>query len=301
MRFLFDQLAKGICRVAFAKAGLVHTQREVTSDAQTADIWLLPDPACSAERERIGLLGRMAEGPTILEPFHNTPGIDELRDCVHKQLTMHRSRVAETRREGDPRPAFPRLWVISTGRPEGVIKGFCFTPMPGWPEGFLERQEADSVGLVVIRELPRERSTLLLRLMGAGAVLTEAIADLTALPEGTFERTVAMPVLVALKIHFPQDSTDPEERYLMSMMEELYEQWEQKTEAKGIEKGIEKGLKKSLIEVYQARFGTVPSEMVAAVEATHDEAVLSRWLKRTATGTPEEIAAAVRSSSAPST
>jgi hypothetical protein len=291
MRFRFDQLAKRICRAALSWGGLVYTQHEVISDGQTVDIWFLPDPAGNAERERMGLLGRMTEGATMLEPFHNTPGIDELRDCVRKQLTMDHSRLAEARRERDPRPPFPRLWVLSTGRPESVIKGYDFKPIPGWPTGFLERQEADAVGLVVLRELPRERSTLILRLMSADTVLAEAIADLAALPEDAWERTVAMPVLIALRFEIPQNSADDEERtFLMSTMEQLYDEWEQKTKAEA----REETLKESLLEVYQARFGTVPSEMVAVVEATHDEAVLSRWLNRTATGTPEEIAAALR-------
>ena len=297
MRFRFDQLAKGICRATLSRGGLVFTEHEVISDGQTADIWFLPDPACNAERERIGLLGRMAEGPTILEPFHNTPGIDEIRECLHKQLTMDRSRVAEARRERHPRPPFPRLWVISTGRPESVIKGYGFKAMPGWPDGFLEKQEAEVVGLVVLRELPRERSTLLLRLMGADTVLTKAIADLAALPEDAWERTVAMPVLIALRFEIPQNQADDEERtYLMSTME-LYEQWVQKTKAEG----LEQGLKQSLIAVYQARFGTLPSEIAAAIESTHDTAMLNRWLDRTATGTPEEIASALLSGNTPST
>ena len=309
MRFRFDQLAKRICRATLARGGLVYTQHEVISDGQTADIWFLPDPACNAERERIGLLGRMAEGPTILEPFHNTPGIEEIRDCLHKQLTMDRSRLAEARRERAPRPPFPRLWVISTGRPESVIKGYDFKPMSGWPSGFLEGQEAEVVGLVVLRALLRERSTLLLRLMGAGPVLTEAIADLAALPENAWERTVAMPVLIALRFEISQDSADDEERtYLMSTME-LYEQWEQKTRAegleqgleKGVEKGVEKGLKQSLAAAYRVRFGALPADLAAAIEATHDMAVLNLWLERIVAGTREEIAAAVLSRSAPST
>jgi hypothetical protein len=38
------------------------------------------------------------------------------------------------------------------------------------------------VGIVVASELPRDLSTLLVRLMAAGPLLTQAIEELTALP-----------------------------------------------------------------------------------------------------------------------
>jgi len=94
----------------------------------------------------------------------------------------------------------------------------------------------------------------------------------------------------------------------MSMME-LYEEWKQKTEAKGIKKGIKKGiekgreeaLKESLVAAYRVRFGALPADLAAVIEATHDVAVLRTWHERIVTGTREEIAAALRSGSAPST
>jgi hypothetical protein len=46
--------------------------------------------------------------------------------------------------------------------------------------------------VVVLGELPRERSTLLIRLMGGGRVLREAIEDLRPLPEDAPERAIAL-------------------------------------------------------------------------------------------------------------
>jgi flagellar biosynthesis/type III secretory pathway protein FliH len=127
------------------------------------------------------------------------------------------------------------------------------------------------------------------------------VAITSALPEDAWERTVAMPVLIALRFEIPQNSADDEERtYLMSTME-LYEQWEQKAEAKGREKGLEQGLKQSLVAAYRIRFGALPADLTAAIETTHDMAVLNLWLERFVAGTLEEIAAAVLSRSAPST
>ena len=53
--------------------------------------------------------------------------------------------------------------------------------------------------IVGASELPRDRSTLLVRFMAAGPLLPEATAELAALEEGAHERTVAELILVDLE------------------------------------------------------------------------------------------------------
>jgi hypothetical protein len=178
--------------------------------------------------------------------------------------------------------------VLSTERPESVIKHYELEPMRGWPSGFLGAWEmADAVGLVVLRELPRERSTLLLRLMGAGAVLTQAVADVIALPKDAWECTVAVPVLLALRLEIlPYVADDKERMHVLSTMA-LYEEWVQKTKAEG----RTEAMKESLVAAYRVRFGAVPADLTAAIESMHDRTVLNLWLERIVVGTQEEIAA----------
>jgi predicted transposase/invertase (TIGR01784 family) len=60
-----------------------------------------------------------------------------------------------------------------------------------------------------------------------------------------------------------------------------------------IEQGIERGIARSLIDVYEARFGTMPEEIRAMIEATHDEPTLRAWLRLAGTRGADEIAAAI--------
>ena len=183
MRNPFDQLAKRIVERALAPAGPVLIQHEIAPDTRAADIWFEPDPAREAVLRERGLFGRLMSRPSLLEPFHGTPDLDDMRACVHKQLSLDQTRLAKARREKRSRPPFPHLWVPSTGRPVGVFEAYGFTPMPGFPPGCWGRREADAVGIVVLRELPRDRDTLFLRLMAADEVLAEAIVELLGLPE----------------------------------------------------------------------------------------------------------------------
>ena len=298
MRNRFDQIGKRILRGALEPGGAVATQFDVpAADAQAVDTWFEPAPEREAALRRAGLLGRMATGPTMFEPFHDTPSLDDFRELLRKQLAMDHARVLEARKGEQPRPLFPRLWVLSSGRPESVLRGYGFVAAPAFPAGFYEAPEALSVGVVVLRELPRERSTLLLRLMGAGAVLKDALEELSQLPEGAWERQVAVPALLAARIQITQDSSNEGEREYLMSTQNLYEEWERKTH----EKGLEQGSKRALALLYQARFGAMPRAVADAVEATHNTATLERWLVLIGTRSQEEVAAAVQADSPPRT
>jgi len=80
-----------------------------------------------------------------------------------------------------------------------MLRTLKLEPASGWPQGvYLFGEDLLRVGLVVASELPRDRSTLLVRIMAGGPVLPRAIADLVALPEDAYERAVAEGVLVQL-------------------------------------------------------------------------------------------------------
>jgi hypothetical protein len=138
------------------------------------------------------------------------------------------------------------------------------------------------VGLVVLRELPRTRDTLLLRLMGAGSVLVEATAELLRLPEGAREREAAIPSLVAFRKRIIHDSTREEREFLMST-EPLYDQWEMEVKNQGRMEGRMEGLAEGqrvmLLDQLRTRFGLLPEAAVARIMAA-GVAELSRWGKR---------------------
>jgi hypothetical protein len=167
---LYDQIIKRIGRRILEPGGEVVVQHEVAPDARAIDLWFQPGPSHAAVRERQGVLGRMTDRPAILEPHSGTPGLDDARVCIYKQLALDGLRLAEARRkkegeEEQARPPFPYLWVLGTGRAKSVIDAYGLDPMPGFPTGFWTRREADALGLVSLRDVPRERDTLLLRLM----------------------------------------------------------------------------------------------------------------------------------------
>src|SRR5262249_42088942 len=123
VRKRFDQLAKRILRAIYARVGVVANPHEVAAEAQEIDTLVRVSPDLAAELDRIGLLGRMIDGPsTIFEAFHEAPSVDDYRDCQRKQLAADHLNVLEARAKGEERPMFPRMWLLAAGRPEKVIR-----------------------------------------------------------------------------------------------------------------------------------------------------------------------------------
>lgn len=147
------------------------------------------------------------------------------------------------------------------------------------------------IGVVVASELPRERSTLLLRLMAGGRLLLPAMDELKALPGDAPERAVAVPVLLRLEhaIETEPERTPEEEAFVVSMqniMEELREEGRREGRA---------ALQGAIVALCAARFGAVDAEIEQAVRRERDLEVLQRWLVAAGTSSAEELAALVRS------
>ncbi|AUX19888.1 uncharacterized protein SOCEGT47_003410 [Sorangium cellulosum] len=107
--------------------------------------------------------------------------------------------------------------------------------------------------MVVISELPRTRETLLLRLLGAGAVLRDAIRELTALPEDAWERSIALPWLVRLCTELPPEASvraalDPEEEEIVTEAQQWFEQLKQSLRDEARKEALQEGIKEGIKE-----------------------------------------------------
>lgn len=285
MRTRFDQFGKQMVRTALASRGPVETDAEVSADTRRIDLWFTPDPPPDPVPAELGLLGRITAGASTLEFFHNTPSGEDLAACLIKHGEFRH--FLSLRKVPPP---VPTQWVISSGRPETGIEGLWLRPMSGWPSGIYEGPPLLWTRLVVVSELPVARDTLLLRLLGAGRVLQQAIAELKALQAEAPERTLALPVLLRLRLEIPADPakrTDDDQEFFMNTQDIVWRR-----------EAIQEGFQQSLIDIYEARFGAVPEELRAVIEATHDEPTLRAWLKLAGTRSADELAAAIRASRA---
>jgi Domain of unknown function (DUF4351) len=275
MRNPFDQFAKQMLHAALAGRGSVETEVEVTAEIRTIDGWFTPVPSGARIPDELGLLGWITIHPSTLEFRHSTPNGDELCAYVIKHGDFHRSLA----RRAELQP-FPNLWVISPGRPDEGIEGLAFQPLPGAVSGIYQAPKLLWTYLVVVRELPVTRYTLLVRLLGGRALMQRAIAELRALPLEAPERQLALPILVELRLAVPDDPAEQarDDQEFLVNTHEVYELWRQQTIEEGREQGLEQGLRQGeralLLRQLRRRFGSqVDGEIERRVEAASPEQV----------------------------
>ena len=292
MRTRFDQFGKQMLRAALAARGPVETDAEVPpGDTRRIDLWFTPDAARVSTADDLGLLGRITAGPSTIELFHNTPSGEELTACVVKHGEFRR--FLALRESSSP---MPMQWVISSGRPHRGIAGLGLRPAANWPSGVYEAPPLLWTRLVVVRELPVDSDTLLLRLLGADSVLTHAIAELKAMRTDAPERVLALPILLRLRLDIlrdPAKRTADDQEFLMDT-QDVVEIWRREAVHEGVQQGRAEGVQESLIDILEARFGEMPDDIHAAIDSTHDDAILRAWVKLAATRSADEIIATIR-------
>jgi len=294
----FDHLAKQIGKQALGLSGTTVAHDEINAEAQYADLRHEPDPARKTERHRLGLLGRLAAVPCLLEIYGHAPSAEEFRACLAKHLAFWQQRArtrkrTQTRRAGKKVVA-PFLWIIAAGAPTTLLTKLKIVPARGWPAGvYCFGDDVLRVGIVVASRLPRDRSTLLIRLMAAGPLLPPAIEELRALPPDAHERTVAERILLQLQStlgHKPK-RTRTEQEFIVAMQKS----WEDalaegRTEgrlegrlegrAEGRAKGRAETQANAVLTVLHVRGIAVPEAARKRILAQKDLHQLERWHKK---------------------
>ncbi|AUX47749.1 uncharacterized protein SOCE26_092730 [Sorangium cellulosum] len=300
-----DQFSKNLLRDGLSLVSAAETEVEVLAATQKIDVYSVPDPAREAERAGMGLLGELAAEPSLFEPFHRTPSLRQVRRCLRKQLTWHhelerRARSAagsvapDEDTDAPPQPAvdFPALVVIGTGRPETVLDAYRCEPVQ---PGVYHAVPGLVMRVVVLAELPRTRGTLLLRLLGSGRLLRDALADLAELPDDAWERSIAQPLLVHFRLGGQEPTTDEEDE-VSAEIRAWFEDYERKLRSEerteGRREGRDEGRRegrdegraeeaaRAVLTVLRGRGIAVPDVARERILAEKDLQTLERWIER---------------------
>ena len=283
MRNRFDYIAKEIGKAALGPSGTTVVQDEISPETLHADLRHEPDPACSAERERLGLLGRLATFSCLIEIYGHAPGAAEFRACLTKHMASWQRRTrndkkATSKRRRPKAVVKPFLWIIAAGAPTAILTKLKLEAAPGWPAGvYFFGDDILRVGIVVASELPRDRTTLLVRLMAAGPLLAQAIKDLSALPPNAHERAVAERILLGLQASLrKQPKRNPKEQEFIVAM---YKTWEE-GRAEAREEGRAEAQAKAVLTTLRVRGIAVPQAARKRILAETDLPRLERWLEK---------------------
>lgn len=170
-RFIHDQFAKDYLEELLSPYGEVKIPRRVPSEVREIDIWFEPNPQTKTGLNNLGLLGKITQFPTILEPFRNPVTSDEICDCLLKLLELKSLLQREANRNKIKlnEENSPKLWILTPTASNKILSGVRATIDNNWEEGIYFLGTTFRSAIIVLHQLPRTPETLWLRLLGKSA------------------------------------------------------------------------------------------------------------------------------------
>jgi hypothetical protein len=192
----------------------VMVNPEIIAEAQLVDVLFEPDPEQS--RASLGLLGDFLYVPSIIQTLRWSPNSWTLRKCMRPLMVWDSAEHGciipvdeepvyeeeeddydydydqDEEDEYEPEEVTKILLMIIPSIDRKLIRHAGLTPSAKKIRGVYEFAPAFHTTVVVTSELPKDSSTLLLRLLGRGPTQRDAIDDLMALPASHPQRGVIL-------------------------------------------------------------------------------------------------------------
>ncbi len=203
-----DQFAKEYLAGLLDPFGETQAAREVPSETRQIDLLFIPE--LGSDLSPLGLLGRIARTPCILEPYSSSPNPAAICACLLKLLIYQGSQQRMTRREEQKLLETEQimLWIIAPTLSMELLKSFGAYPREDWPRGVYFMAENLRSVLVAVHQLPVIRETLWLRALGRGSVRNTAIKEVVNLASDDPLRMMVLRQLTNWKIQRERNQHD---------------------------------------------------------------------------------------------
>jgi hypothetical protein len=250
-----------------SSSGDVKTSLDVTAKTQEIDVYFRPNsPEMPTE---LGLLGKLAQTPCLLEPYRNPVTIEGILACLSKLLTVREQLQREAHRNQQPLLAenIPRLWILTPTASQRIITAFSALNHPDWGEGIYFLPPALTTSLIVLHQLPETPETLWLRLLGRGGTRSRAIDELEALSSNHPFKSASLKLLYNLSRNLQAlpKRTQEESKFIMRLAP-LYEQDREKAIQQEEAIGLQQGEANLVLRLLNRRFGELPPHITETIQ-----------------------------------
>ena len=290
-----DQFSKQFLEELLSPLGVVETSYEVAGEPQLVDVYFVPDPS-PVSLGTLGILGRIAQTPCLLEPYRNQPSEDEVSSCLVKLLQVRGDYRRKARRVmGLKSKTLPFLWILAPSASKALLSGFGAFLREDWGAGIYFIPPSLRTVIVAINQLPCTEETLWLRLLGKGKIQKRAIDEVMAFDIKDSRRSTILKLLANWRVSVAITGQAEKEKELMMALSQAYLDWEQETVQRGRQEGRQEGERILVLRLLNHRLGAIPLEVEAQIHTlslTHLEALgeallefsgfddLVRWLRQ---------------------
>ncbi|MDB9375116.1 DUF4351 domain-containing protein [Nodularia sphaerocarpa] len=263
-RFIHDKFAKDYLEELLKDYGEVKASEKVSGEIKEIDVLFTPAKQKSANLQILGLLGRIAEHPAIIEPYRNPASSDEICDCILKLLEIKAllRREAKANKIKLQESEIPKLWILTPTISEIRLSSFGTVQKQGWLSGVHFLADALRTVIVAIHQLPQTPETLWLRLLGRGSVQSQAIIELQALPLDHPYQKATLELVYNLRENLRvNQELEADDRELIMRLEPLY----QRNREQAKEEGRQEGEKNLIMRLLTRRIGEIDASLIQRI------------------------------------
>jgi hypothetical protein len=271
-RFIHDKFAKDYLEELLKDYGEVKASEKVSGEIKEIDVLFTPAKQQTSKLQILGLLGRLAENPAIIEPYRNPASSDEICDCILKLLEVKASlrREAKANKIKLQESEIPKLWILTPTISETRLSSFGTIQKEGWLSGVHFLADALRTAIVAIHQLPQTQETLWLRLLGRGSVQSQAIIELQALPLDHPYQKATLELVYNLRENLRvNQELETDDRELIMRLEPLYqrnrEQAKEEGRQEGRQEGKQEGEKNLILRLLHRRIGEIDALLIERI------------------------------------
>ena len=260
-RFIHDKFAKDYLEGLLKDYGEVKPSEKVSGEIKEIDVLFTPSQQQNSNLQVLGLLGRFAEHPAIIEPFRNPASSDEICDWILKLLEVKAlmRREAKANKSKLQDPEIPKLWVFTPTVSETRLSSFGTIQKEGWLSGVHFLPDALRTAIVAIHQLPQTPKTLWLRLLGRGSVQSQAIVELQALPLNYPYQKATLELVYNLRENLRlNQELEEDDRELIMRLEPLYQ--------RDREQAVQLGEQRLIIRQLNRRIGEINALLIERIK-----------------------------------
>lgn len=189
------QLAPALLGGALSQLGTLEVNKRIEPEPGEhliLSLWFKPGPPPAPLPGYLALVAAMSPRPTAFEIPAETVDDEVFYHCHWTHLEWYR--LLRQRGELEETGSLPPLWIICRDATPRILESdyFGLRRKPGWLPGFYESSPGMRHTLVVLKELPLERQTALLHLLGSAAQRGRALAWIHDLPEADADRAALL-------------------------------------------------------------------------------------------------------------
>lgn len=269
-RFIHDKFAKDYLEELLKDYGEVKASEKVSGEIKEIDVFFTPAKQQNCNLQILGLLGRFAEHPAVIEPFRNPASTDEICDCILKLLEVKAllRRDAKANKTKLQDSEIPKLWVLTPTISETRLSSFGTMQKADWLSGVHFLPDALRTTIVAIHQLPQTPETLWLRLLGRGSVQSQAIIELQGLPLDHRYQQATLELVYNLRENLRvNQELETDDRELIMRLEPIYQRNREQAKQEGRQEGRREGEQDLILRLLNRRIGEINAPLIERIQS----------------------------------